>query len=450
MKNIIYSVIIACLAVTGFTSCNPQESDDHSLGGMPIQEEALSWNVVQNENTFTFTNTSKEQAGVNYYVSKDGKKLTEFPVNSSFEYPVKANGTYSIMLYAFSACDQKNLVWTKEVDWIKADDDKQWLGFTAGKNLVAETKPILSFWFADGGWGQVADPQVEGDLATGYTLVKSETGSSQWQAQMHLNKFGVNLSSSKSYDFSMVIVSSADVEGDGVTVKPQKQDEDGTFLSESRHKIKAGVNVITLTDCAGFDGELKLAMDFAGMPAGAVITVKNIYVAEHDAANVSPEGGDTWAFDFQSESNLLKGAAHKESFYFADNGWVQIANPEIEGNTSEYSLTIPAATGTSQWQGQVHLVFEDVVLKAAKNYDFSLVVIADNDMPGMTVKPQKNGDDGTFFSEARYHVKANTPTAITLPANAGFDGVFKLCMDFGGAPGGTKVRVLGVYLGEHK
>lgn len=449
MKKIVNSIMIACLALTGFTSCDPQENDDHGLSGIVIQQDALSWDVKQDKNTFTFTNTSQKLDGVTYYISVDGKKLSEFPVGKTFDYTVKANGVYNITMYAFSGRDQKNLVWTQTVDWIK-NDDKQWSGFNKETNLMAEAKPTVSFWFADGSWSQVADPQLEGDYASGYTIVKNETGSDQWQAQMHLNKFGVNLSSSKRYDFSMVILSSADVEGNGVTVKPQKQDDDGVFLSEARHKIKAGINVITLTDCAGFDGEFKLALDFAGMPTGAVITVKNIYVGEHSAANVGPEGGDSWAFDFNSDRNLLREAESTNSFWFADGGWSQIANPDFEGNTGEYNLTIPAGMGGEQWQGQVHLAFKSVSLQSAKNYDFSLVVIADNDVPGLTVKPQKDGDDNTFFSADRYSVKAHVPTAITLPANAGFDGVFQLCMDFGGTPAGTKVRILGVYLGEQK
>lgn len=442
--------MMACLTLTGFVSCSPQESDDHSLGGVTIQQESLQLNVVQDENTFTFTNASQAQQGVSYYLSTDGKKLTEFPIGDTYEMTVKSNGTYSITLYAFSGCDQKVFTWTKEVDWIKADEDKQWLGFTAGTNLMADANPNITYWFADGGWSQVADPQQEGSYATGYTIVKNETGNDQWMAQMHWNNFGVNLSASKTYDFSVAIIASADCQGDGVTVKPQKQDDDGVAFSDARHKIKAGLNVITLTDCAGFDGEFKIAFDFAGMPTGSVITIKNIYVSEHQAANISPEGGDSWAFDFKSESNLLKGAAYSESFWFADGGWSQIADPAFEGDASEFDLTIPDGMGGDQWMGQVHLAFDAINLTASKNYDFSLVVIADNDVPGMTVKPQKNGDDNTFFSDARHSITAGVPTAITLPACAGFDGVFKLCMDFGGTPAGTHVRILGVYLGEHK
>jgi hypothetical protein len=68
----------------------------------------------------------------------------------------------------------------------------------------------------------------------------------------------------------------------------------------------------------------------------------------------------------------------------------------------------------------------------------------------MTVKPQKLGDDETYFSADRYDVKANVPTAITLPNNAGFDGALRISLDFGGTPAGTKVHLYGITLKEHK
>ena len=450
MKKVLYSALIVCLTVAGFSSCNPQESDSHSFTGTAIAQEAVSWDVTQSDNTFTFRNTSQPLDGVRYYLSADGKKLKEFPIGDTYVLPIKSNGTYSVKMYAFSGNDQKELVWTKDVDWIISSSDKQWLGFSAGKNLLADTNPSIGFWFADGSWSQVADPAWEGSLAEGITFVKSETGDSQWMAQMYLQDFGINLSAGKTYDFSIAIISSADVPGAGVTIKPQKQGDDETAFSDARHQIKAGVNVITLTNCAGFDGGFRLSMDYAGTPVGTIIIIKNIYLAEHNAANVAPEGGDSWAFDFSSDDNLLKSADFTESFWFADNNWSQIADPEHEGDMGEYEFTIPEGTGASQWQAQVPFLFEKVNLSSGKRYDFSFVVIADHDIPGMTVKPQKLGDDETYFSADRYDVKANVPTAITLPDNAGFDGALRISLDFGGTPAGTKVHLYGITLQEHK
>ena len=93
MKKVLYSALIVCLTVAGFSSCNPQESDSHSFTGTAITQEAVSWDVTQSENTFTFRNTSQPLDGVRYYLSTDGKKLTEFPVGDTFVLPIKSNGT---------------------------------------------------------------------------------------------------------------------------------------------------------------------------------------------------------------------------------------------------------------------------------------------------------------------------------------------------------------------
>ena len=182
------------------------------------------------------------------------------------------------------------------------------------------------------------------------------------------------------------------------------------------------MNVIALSNVQGFDGQFKLALDFAGAPIGTAFTVERVFLSEHNDANVAP-------FDYDSSKNMLKdqpfGADFR--FWFADGGWGQIADPEHDGDsTSEFSLTIPNGIGGDQWQGQVHIPFDNVKLSAGKKYNFSIVVIADD----------------------RHAVAANVPTAIVLTSREGFDGKFRLCLDFGGTPAGTNVTILDMYLAE--
>lgn len=87
-------------------------------------------------------------------------------------------------------------------------------------------------------------------------------------------------------------------------------------------------------------------------------------------------------------------------------------------------------------------------LSAGKKYNFSIVVLADNNVPGLTVKPQDDADDNTFLSADRHAVAANVPTAIVFTDRAGFDGKFRLCLDFGGTPAGTHVKIIGMYLAD--
>ena len=452
---------MAFIALAGFTSCDPQESDDHSLGGFDISQDALAWNITEvadernpNIKTYTFTNASQELAGVNYFISTDGKKMEEFPVGASTEIVVKKNGTYEATLYAIGRGDQKNLVWTKVADWFPevSDEDNQWLGFTNGENLLAEWAPEITTWFSGpDNWDGMAAPDVDGDVQSGISFTMNGAGTDQWKAQVHLNGNGPTLSAGKTYDFSVAIFSTADNEA-GVTVKPQMDGDDNTYLSDARHPIKAGVNVITLSDVAGFDGPFKIAFDFAGLPEGAEVVIKKIFLTEHNEANVAAENDATWAFDASSDANLLKGQDFGADFrfWFADGSWTQIGDPEFDGDPSAFSVVIPEGMGGDQWQGQIHMPFDEVNLSASKNYNFSIVVLADNDVPGLTVKPQNDANDDSHLDDGRHEVKANVPTAIVLEAKPGFDGKFRLCLDLGGTAAGTKVQFLGAYLGESK
>ena len=272
--------------------------------------------------------------------------------------------------------------------------------------------------------------------------IPANTGSDQWQAQVHIEHNGPTLSAGKNYDFSVVIISGAG--NIKATVKPQKEGDDNTFFTADQYPLHEGVNVIALSNVQGFDGQFKLALDFAGAPIGTAFTVERVFLSEHNDANVAP-------FDYDSSKNMLKdqpfGADFR--FWFADGGWGQIADPEHEGDsTSEFSLTIPNGIGGDQWQGQVHIPFDNVKLSAGKKYNFSIVVIADQNIPGLTVKPQNDADDNSFLSADRHAVAANVPTAIVLTSREGFDGKFRLCLDFGGTPAGTNVTILDMYLAE--
>lgn len=457
MKKILFKSMMACLALAGFVSCAPQDSDDHSLGGSTIPQEALSLNVSQTDEakqtTFTLTNNSQQLAGVTYYISTNGAKVSEFPIGSSTEITVKANGPVAATLYAFSGCDQKMLTWTKDVDWIKADEggnDKQWLGYTEGTDLLADWNPDNNSWFSPSDWSGGLDPGIDGNIHSGLSFsIPEGTGGDQWQAQIHIEHNGPKLSAGKTYDFSIAIESSADMEGAGVTVKPQMEGDDNTFFSDARHPIKKGINVIGLADCAGFDGTIKLALDFAGAPVGTEITIKRVFLTEHNAANAT---GDTWAFDYSSDDNILKGQPFGGDFrfWFADGGWSQVADPDYEGDSAELTLIMPDGIGPDQWQGQVHIPFDNVTLSANKTYDLSLVVVANGDVPGLTVKAQNDADDNVFLTADRHAVSANVPTAITLTDLPGFDGKLRMCLDFGGTAAGTTVKILGMYIGEHK
>ena len=89
MKKILFSAIAASMFAFGFTSCSPMDSDDHSLGGSPVDPSSLSVsaNVTADEtgqmNLVTITNASNAQSDVRYFFCLNGKTLIETSAGAS-------------------------------------------------------------------------------------------------------------------------------------------------------------------------------------------------------------------------------------------------------------------------------------------------------------------------------------------------------------------------------
>ena len=81
---------------------------------------------------------------------------------------------------------------------------------------------------------------------------------------------------------------------------------------------------------------------------------------------------------------------------------------------------------------------------AAKAYHFQLVMEADNDCPGVTIKLTDSGDTN-FFCEGRHDISADEPFVYTLKNATLKEGIdataIRLFFDFGGSPAGTKVKI---------
>lgn len=438
-RNLLYGFFALSMAVVGMSSCSPLDSDDYSLGGSVVSQDALSMTISGGtDNTYTITNSSQKLNDVRYYISTDGKKMNEVATGASVTCQFKKKGIYPVSLYAFSACDQKMVSQNIEVaeDWVdpNAGDPTEWLGFTAGTNLFKGTSATVSFWFANASWEQIADPDNEGDVATGITFTMNDCGSERWQAQVQVENTGIVLSAGKTYDFSVVINSSVD--GVSATVKPQKQGEDGTFFTENVFPLHKGNNVIALTDCAGFDGNFKVAFDFAGAPEGTEFTVKDFFVAEHNDSNVIP-------LDYNSADNIWKAVddaqAFDMSFWWANSDWAQIGDPKFEADGRIYTITSNDAT-KDEWQAQN--VFNTTSLGFAANdvFDFSCVMIATADSRVTVKLCQISDDDNQAFYKNDIQLKAGKLQVIKFTDCTFAKGAaspVKLIYDLGGCEAGV-------------
>lgn len=159
--------------------------------------------------------------------------------------------------------------------------------------------------------------------------------------------------------------------------------------------------------------------------------------------------GDTTIYDPTAAENLWLSTTITEMFYYYAPGWAQIANPELEENGNDYTITLPEAT-TDQWQAQV--AFKTTMSSSAdKTYDFYLEMTSTEDHPGVTIKLTKEGDDNTFYFADRHALTADETFVYKVPNMAGLDiDKINLFFDFGGNAAGTQVNIKNILFQEHR
>ncbi len=316
------------------------------------------------------------------------------------------------------------------------------------------------FYYYAPGWTQIADPGfVAGN--NDYTITLPEATTDQWQAQVAFKTTNISTSAANNYDFSCIINSDKDL--NGATVKLVLDGNDETYYFADRIDLKAGQDyVFWKSDMPGIDmDKVNLFFDFGGCAAGTNVNISNIVLKNHadDDGTVIPEGTDPDApvmdWTYEAGANMWKAVddgtvASVFGYWFADDNWSEIAHPECQHSGDTYELVMPEGIGGSQWQGQFHIDTE-LTASASKAYNFYLVLEADNDCAGVTVKLTDSGDSN-FLMEERIPVKADEPLILKregLTLKEGTDAsALRLFFDFGGTPAGTHVKISKIYLEE--
>ena len=343
------------------------------------------------------------------------------------------------------------------------EGEKEWTGYDANSdfNMWKNVQYDMFFWYAPG-WAQIADP---GFVANGndYTITLPEATTDQWQAQVAFKTLNISTNAATNYDFSCIINSDKDL--NGATVKLVMDGDDNVFYFTDRIDLKAGEDyVFWHSNMPGIDmARVNLFFDFGGCQAGTTINISDIVLKDHAnddgtvPPDVNPDNPDTptMDWDYASSANLWKAVddgsvASTFGYWFADNSWTEIAHNDCVLNGDTYEIVLPEGMGGSQWQGQFHI---DTQLKASasKTYNFYLVMEADADCPGVTIKLTDSGDTN-FFCEGRHDIKADEPfifklTGATLKEGKDAESI-RLFFDFGGSPAGTKVKISKIYFEE--
>ena len=152
------------------------------------------------------------------------------------------------------------------------DERNMWKSVDSGEAFVAVTP-----WFANDGWGQIADPKWSHEGSVWELDIPAEIGTQQWQGQFPI-KTSLSASMTNSYTFSCTVEGDNDMPG--VTIKLTDGSDDNNFFVADRHAImadKAFVYKVTgVTLPLGDASTLSLFFDFGGTPAGTHVKIKDI------------------------------------------------------------------------------------------------------------------------------------------------------------------------------
>lgn len=170
---------------------------------------------------------------------------------------------------AFDEGDPKNIAWASA-------DSADNLG--AAFNTVGS----MNFWWADGGWNQLGNPEFS--YADGvYTIIATENGGAEWQAQCSIQNVDINIEEGQTYDISVKISTSADLERFTVKLCEQTND-DNTLLYDGKLSIEKGENIMQFANIKKESGSFttaKFFVDLGGIPVGTEVKISDIIVQKH-------------------------------------------------------------------------------------------------------------------------------------------------------------------------
>lgn len=164
---------------------------------------------------------------------------------------------------------------TPSINWVAVDSPDN-LG--AGFNTVG----TMEFWWADAGWGQIGNPEFS--YADGvYTIVATENGGSEWMAQCSIQNVAVNIEEGQTYDLSVKITTSAELERFTVKLCAQ-DDDDNTLLYNGKVSADKGENLVQFANIKKEKGSFstgKFFVDLGGVPVGTEVKISDIIVQKH-------------------------------------------------------------------------------------------------------------------------------------------------------------------------
>ena len=356
--------------------------------------------------------------------------------------------------------DNGNIAWhfilTSEEDAPPAPA-KEWVAVDSPDNLGAGFNSVgaMEFWWADGGWSQLGNPEFS--YADGvYTIVASDNGGSEWQAQNSIHHVTTNIEKDEYYDIRFKINASESV--DRFTFKVcDEGNDDNTLVYRGDLSLDGGDNIIELTDVksGGTFTEAKLFIDLGGIKPGTTIKLSDIIIqkGEEPAIDESDPKLIDWA-SVNSDANI--GSAFNSvgsmNFWWADGGWSQLGDPGFSYDNGVYTVTA-TENGGAEWQAQCSIQNVSLNIEEDQVYDISVKIVASNDVERYTFKLcEQTNDDNTlvYLGSLSLDAGENLLQLANLKKGTGSFSEAKMFFDLGGIAVGTEVKISDIIVQKHK
>lgn len=319
-------------------------------------------------------------------------------------------------------------------------EEEAFYDITGPTNFWRNSDLSVVFWYADAGWGQIADPEYEwldGDARNFKVIMPAGIGGSEWQGQTHFT-IAHSMEAAKLYDFCATLNSSEDCT---ITVKVAWEGNDNDHAAFYTNSVELSAyedftfKMPKIAPDVDYD-RIAVFFDFGRTPAGAEVFIKDVCLQEHQDPKTGTEIWDN------SKVTL--------DYWYADAGWAQIANPETSEIEGGWSFVMPAGIGGSEWQGQTKF-YLDAGAKADKKYNFSVVLNSSEDCV-CTVKLAWKGNDNdhAFFYVGDVQLSAYEDIKFEqkgVAPDVDYDNI-ALFVDLGRTPAGATVEVKNISLKE--
>ena len=306
-------------------------------------------------------------------------------------------------------------------------------------NLWRGATVTNTYWYSGADWSGGLEPVVfQADDFGGIKVIVPEgIGGNEWQGQTIFHT-DIPVAGGTPYDFCMTVISDEDINGMTVKMAWEGNDNDHAMFYVNDARIKAHVpytfKMKEVVPDVDYD-KVVLFIDLGRAKVGTAVSFTNFCLQKN--ASAPSYGPNLW------------GEPALET-WFSPSDWSGGLDPGAKYADGKLTLTVPEATGGSEWMGQVKLTIP-VAVAAAKKYDFACQIMADGDVT-VTVKlaDAEHDAENAFFYDNNVALTASTPLAYKQsPVSPNVDyNATMLIFDFGRCPAGTAVTVSDFVLRE--